>query len=316
MWSPWIVDHFRMKTFGKRVVPMKKAKTAATIFCIALVMAALGGLVFRSPTQMRGHLVPRHIQYGFTLENTSNRAVQNAELWAYAPVEQTATQRCERISPSHPSSVVRDTVGNRIIRFIFDLIPPYATKIVNIEAHLLLSETPNPSSLDDPRPFLRAEPYCEANDPAIRGLARALEATKPLKTVENIFKWVNANIRYSGYVRNARGALFALREKNGDCTEFMYLFVALCRADKIPARCMSGYLCKEDGQPKPNAFHNWAEFYLGGSWWISDPQNGVFMKDSSHYIAMRIINGHGDPAGPHFDRFQVKGQGLKGRMNS
>lgn len=295
---------------------MKKAKAAISVLFISLVMVAFGVLVFRPLTPQTGYRFPRHIQYGFTLENTSNRAIQNAELWTYAPLAQTATQRCDGINPSHPYQVVKDSSGNRIIHFTFDLVPPYATKIVNIEATLLLSEELNPCNLDDPGPFLKAEPYCESDDPAIRRLARELEGPKLLKTAENIFRWVNANVRYSGYARNARGALYALKHKNGDCTEFMYLFAALCRASKIPARCMSGYHCKEDGLLKPGAFHNWAEFYHGGSWWISDPQNGVFMKDPSGYIAMRIINGLEDPAKPRFDRFLIRGEGLKGRMNS
>ena len=295
---------------------MKKAITAITVLCIPLAMGVLGILVFRSPSPQSGYRLPRHIQYGFILENTSNRAIQNAQLWTYAPVAQTGAQRCEGINPSHPFQVVTETTGNRIIHFTFDLVPPYSTKIVNIEATLLLSKEPNPSRLDDPGPFLRAQPYCESDDPAIRRLAKELEASKPLKTAENIFRWVNANVAYSGYARNARGALYALKHKNGDCTEFMYLIAALCRANKIPARCVSGYLSKEDGLLKPGAFHNWAEFYHGGAWWISDPQNGVFMKDFSGYIAMRAINEHEDPSVPRFDRFQVKGEGLKVRMNS
>jgi len=295
---------------------MKKAKTAITVLCISLVMVAFEVLVFRSHSHQTGYRFPRHIQYGFTLENTSNRAIQNAGLWTYAPVARTATQRCEGIYTSHPSQVVTDTAGNRIIHFTFDLLPPYATKIVNVEATLLLSEKPKPCNLDDAGPFLKAGPYCESDDPAVRRLAKELEAPKPLKTAENIFRWVNANLTYSGYARNARGALYALKHKNGDCTEFMYLFAALCRANKIPARCMSGYLCKEDGLLKSSAFHNWAEFYQGGSWWISDPQNGIFMKDPSSYIAMRVINRLEDPAIPRFDRFEIRGEGLKGRMNS
>jgi transglutaminase-like putative cysteine protease len=295
---------------------MKRAITAITVLCISLVAIIFGVLVFKSPAPQTGYRFPRHIQYGFTLENTSNRAIQNAELWTYAPVAQTATQRCEGINPSHPFQVVTDVTGNRIIRFIFDLIPPYATKIVNIEATLRLSEKPNSSSLDDPGPFLKAQPFCESDDLAIRRLAREIEAPNQIKTAENIFRWVNANVAYSGYGRNARGALYALKHKNGDCTEFMYLFAALCRANKIPARCVSGYLSKEDGLLKPGTFHNWAEFYHGGVWWISDPQNGDFMKDLSGHIAIRIIHGLENPAIPRFDRFLIRGEGMKGRMNS
>jgi hypothetical protein len=35
----------------------------------------------------------RQIQYSFTLQNKTNRLLEKAEFWTYAPVKQTATQR-------------------------------------------------------------------------------------------------------------------------------------------------------------------------------------------------------------------------------
>ena len=44
-----------------------------------------------------------------------------------------------------------------------------------------------------------------------------------------IFQWVSQNVKDDGYSAKDRGALYALTNRKGDCTEFMYLFVALCR---------------------------------------------------------------------------------------
>jgi transglutaminase-like putative cysteine protease len=123
------------------------------------------------------------------------------------------------------------------------------------------------------------------------------------------------NLRYAGYVKNARGARYALAHQKGDCTEFMALFVALCRADRIPARGIGGYVLKNSSIVKPAGYHNWAEFYHDGVWHAVDPQNNVFMPSLTEYIAMRII---GDPANsslPAFSRFGFKGHGLAVRMN-
>jgi len=95
----------------------------------------------------------------------------------------------------------------------------------------------------------------------------------------------------------------------------MYLFAALCRANNIPARGIGGYISTQNKILKPGDYHNWAEFYLDGTWRISDPQNKVFMKDQANYIAMRLINASTDSSIEPFNKFRFKGAGLKVKMN-
>ena len=95
----------------------------------------------------------------------------------------------------------------------------------------------------------------------------------------------------------------------------MSLFVALCRASGISARGIGGYICPESTIVKPGAYHNWAEFHHNGTWQIADPQNKVLMQNQAGYIAMRIIRASEDNPMGSFDRFRIKGQGLKAKMN-
>lgn len=259
--------------------------------------------------------IPRHIQYGFTLQNRTNRLVKEAEFWTYAPVKQTPTQQCVLLETSHPYQLISDDLGNQILHFRFHNLPPSATKIITIKADLLLSDTPNPVPVKDPRDYIQAEKYCESDDPAISRLAEKLKGPRPVKTAENIFRWVAGNVQYTGYLRNARGALHALKNKKGDCTEFMYLFAALCRASNIPARGMGGYLLNENAVLRPNGFHNWVEFYDDAMWRIADPQRKIFMQNQSHYIAMQVIGE--SPRNPmgNYHRFRSAGNGLKVKMN-
>ena len=54
--------------------------------------------------------------------------------------------------------------------------------------------------------------------------------------VEGIYDWVRTNIEYrKGPIRHIRDAL---KDKKGDCEEMTGLFVAICRASNIPARCV------------------------------------------------------------------------------
>ena len=85
-------------------------------------------------------------------------------------------------------------------------------------------------------------------------------------------------------------AAYALNNKKGDCTEYMYLYSTLARIAGIPSRGIGGYVYKEDTVLKPEEFHNWSEVYINKAWHVVDAQNGIFMDDQSHFIAMRIIS--------------------------
>jgi hypothetical protein len=260
--------------------------------------------------------IPRQIRYGFTLQNTTNQLLRNAEFWTYAPVKQTPTQRCVRIETSHTYELISDDLGNQILHFRFDNLSPYATKIITIKADLKLSNTPNHTVLKDPQSFLQAEKYVETDAPELLRLAGKLKKQEPVKTAENIFCWVAEHVQNTGYLPNERGALYALRKKQGDCTEFMYLFAALCRANGIPARGMGGYVCRESTILRPGSYHNWAEFYDGGAWRIADPHRKVFMKNQSNYISMKVIGEAQDNPMEKYHRFRFAGDGLKVKMNT
>ena len=259
--------------------------------------------------------IPKQIHFSFTLQNTSARIIKKAEFWTYAPVKQTATQKCVQVKSSHPYQLVTDDLGNQLLHFTFNDLPPYAAKIISIKTDLLLSKYTRPLPENQLQRYLGPEKYIESDDADINRLAQKLKASESVKTAQNIYRWVADNVRYAGYVKNTRGARYALTHKKGDCTEFANLFVALCRADRIPARIIGGYVLKNSAVVKPASYHNWAEFYLDGVWNAVDPQNMVFMQNRSDYIAMRIISATAETSLPAVNRFGSKGEGLKVSMN-
>ncbi len=86
------------------------------------------------------------------------------------------------------------------------------------------------------RRFLAPSPYIESRHGRIRKLAK--EITKDQESawekVESIYDWVRENVDYQN--GKLKGALAALRDGTGDCEELTSLFIALCRANGIPAR--------------------------------------------------------------------------------
>ena len=92
-----------------------------------------------------------------------------------------------------------------------------------------MKDTPAAVEINNLKPFLNPEKYIESDNPELLTLAATLKTPDPPATSERIFQWVATHITYSGFSGKSRGALFALKNKSGDCTEFMYLFAALCR---------------------------------------------------------------------------------------
>lgn len=208
-----------------------------------------------------------------------------------------------------------DDQENQVLQVRLGPVPPRATLSLDVGFELELGDGPMPA--DEPlRPaFLRSEPYIESDHPEIQRLAHRLRRKSAVDTAREIFRWVTENVQLGGYIREERGALYALRQRKGDCTEGMDLFVALARANGIPARGIGGYVMLSDGTLKSGSYHNWAEFYADGAWRIADPQGGRFMERGSECIAMQVLGEGRSGNGGRDRRFWVSGEGLEVRMN-
>jgi hypothetical protein len=107
--------------------------------------------------------------------------------------------------------------------------------------------------------FLGPSPYIESRDPKIVALAKAAgEELEGWRKVEAIYDTVRDKVEY----RNGelKGARRALADGWGDCEELTCLFIAMARAEGIPARTVW-----VEG-------HCYPEFYLeddtGKGWWF------------------------------------------------
>lgn len=263
--------------------------------CVVVVCVAFLGWLLRDsefrPTES-GTVVlqpAKLLRYGFTLRNTSNAFLEDAEFRVFAPVLETATQKTLEISATHSYELLSDFLGNQVLRFQLSL-PPYGMKVVTISAHVAISEGPRAGYVASGGQYLESEKFIELSTPEIQALADILGRDTIMETARASHDWVESEIQDSGYVREDRGAAWALRERRGDCTERMYLFAALARANGIPARTVAGFVINESGVLHAGDYHNWAEFDSGSNWQIADPQLGAFGQEAQGYVAMRIIS--------------------------
>jgi len=101
------------------------------------------------------------------------------------------------------------------------------------------------------------------------------------KSPKEIYTWIIENIKFpkdlSKYLKNlnwAESAYAVFKKRTGECAGKSLLFVACCRAIRIPARIVNGYFLKEGEialfdskfNERSLELHHWAEFYDGNFW--------------------------------------------------
>ncbi len=95
--------------------------------------------------------------------------------------------------------------------------------------------------------------------------------TDPLEKARAIYDYVFSTMRYdktgTGWGRG--DVLYACDAKKGNCTDFHSLFIAMARAQDIPARFEIGFPLPADKHSAEIAgYHCWSDFYVDGKGWI------------------------------------------------
>lgn len=112
--------------------------------------------------------------------------------------------------------------------------------------------------------------------------------------IERIFEFVKDWVEYDDEVPEDRSALWTFQNKRGDCTQFTYLFIALCRAADIPARFVA---CDMYDPPKPleRSGHAFALVYMPNVGWMPvdlTVEEVSFGEISYEYLIKMSIDGN------------------------
>ncbi|MCP3899676.1 MAG: hypothetical protein GY707_08200 [Desulfobacteraceae bacterium] len=114
---------------------------------------------------------------------------------------------------------------------------------------------------------------------------------------EAIYKWVFNNVKKELTI-SLPSSLDVLHTMKGDCNEHTYLFTALARAAKIPARIITG-LAYTKGR---FYYHAWPAVYIDNKWYEMDPTWGQVYVDTTH---IAIVKGE---IGNQFQLLSLMGQ--------
>ena len=79
-----------------------------------------------------------------------------------------------------------------------------------------------------------------------------------------LMEFVFGFLKYESYSTHVHTHMAeVMKDRRGVCQDFAHLLIGLCRALKIPARYVSGYLATE----KASATHAWVEVFIPGHGW-------------------------------------------------
>ncbi|BEP33276.1 hypothetical protein GmRootV59_02500 [Variovorax sp. V59] len=243
----------------------------------ALMSIGRGSLAAQEELQLR---------FNLGMNNPGSLDLAAQRLWMYLPVRRNAWWTLDAVETGLRHELQADPLGHTVLFVSIDKLSAYARRTASLMISLKRAGAPMPAP-KDAQDWLAPERYIESDHEAIVAQARALKSATGEGTVRNIHGFVAASVDYAGYAPEDFGALYALRQRRGDCSEYACLVVALCRASGIPARMVEGYVTDRSFVPKPMDFHDWAEVLVDGQWRVVDAQKGALLEQEAQYIAFR-----------------------------
>lgn len=215
-----------------------------------------------------------------------------------------------------------DSLGNSFLHYTIPHIEPQSNHTVQLRfemRHWSVDYDIEADMVGDAEPeqdiWLMDSQYIDVSDDDVISVAEdiALDGEWALDIGWNTYEWVIDNIRYQ-QIAGESDAGTTIRNGEGGSAEFGNTFVALMRANDVPARRLSGWGVGFD-QGEEFALHTfahgWVEFYLPDVGWLpADPTWGIKHRfdnfansDDNHVTMTRGAGIHFMWRGPFLEPF-------------
>jgi len=190
----------------------------------------------------------------------------------------------------------------------FEIIEPHSTLTVESQLRVITSNPPVIAPAAEPWPLARIgealrEPrvfdflqdsHFVAMSPEVWRFALDATAgqTDTWQAALAVMRMVHAELKYESNSTSVHThARDVLRDKRGVCQDFAHVMIGMCRALKIPALYVSGYLATESA----SATHAWMEVLIPGLGWRGlDPTHNRPVDET--YIKLAVGRDYSDVA--------------------
>jgi len=206
-----------------------------------------------------------------------------------------------------PLEYIRDQWGQKVAHFLMKDLPLAIRQRITMTVVAELSDvrwfvfpekvgSMNDIPRDIKKQYLVDEDKYRIRDPVIsKAVSEAVgDEDRPYWIMRRVYRYVRDNLYYE-LVGGWNVAPTVLERGNGSCSEYNFVFIALCRAAGLPARYVGSVALRGDDASTDDVFHRWCECYLPGYGWIPiDPSGGdrkspASVADYFGHIANRYL---------------------------
>ena len=124
--------------------------------------------------------------------------------------------------------------------------------------------------------YLRDGRKYHITDPIIRSAVRRAvgKQRNPYWMARRLYRYIHEKMHYE-LAGGWNTAPRVLARGSGSCSEYSFVFIAMCRAAGIPARYVGSVVVRRDEASFDDVYHRWVEIYLPGYGWLPvDPSRG------------------------------------------
>lgn len=233
--------------------------------------------------------VVEHCEYTHQFRNYGPGKIIDLDIYLAVPENSPHQELLE--PPVYMSSVkheiLTDKWGLKVARFHFDEVSPgemvqaaYKTTariydhwfMITPEKVGKLKDIPkdikNAYLVDDSKFAIESETIQKAVKAAIG------DEVNPYWVMRKIFRYIIDNMYYE-LAGGWNIAPTVLERGNGSCSEYSFVFIAMCRAAGLPARYEGSIAQRGDLASEDEVFHRWCQVYLPKIGWVpADPSGG------------------------------------------
>jgi len=229
------------------------------------------------------------LQYVHQFRNYGPGRIVSLDIYLAVPRDLASQKILEPLTfTPQPKQFVTDKWGQKLAHYHYENVPAGEFVTASMEAKVELYKTrfflfPEkvgsvseiPDEIKD-RYLCDGTKFCVA-DPYIKETAKNVvgDESNCYWIARKLFDYLIKKMRYelSG---GWNVAPTVLRRGSGSCSEFSFVYIALCRAAGLPARYVGSVVIRGDDASTDNGiFHRWPEVYLPGYGWVPiDPSHG------------------------------------------
>ncbi len=229
----------------------------------------------RDPKTYRWSVVQEFFNYG-------PGEVTDVDMYAAVPkTEENQDIIGDIVYEPKPAEFVTDRWGQRFARFHFKKVPAgsHLKAVLKLDARLYtvgrIIFPERVGSLKDipasEKKFLADGMKYDIHHPVIQKAVKEAvgDETNPYRMVRKIIDYIDDRLEYN--LKPMGGwnpAPTVLTRGTGSCSEYTFIFIAMCRAKGLPARYTGSLVVRSRDKGLDEVWHRWAQVYLPGYGWV------------------------------------------------